>query len=66
MKIYIEKKTKKDDINKTYVVVVADLGYSKKYLCYDKSIICELLDISPRQLAELKVGVYELNIQKGV
>lgn len=49
---------------RTYYALVLDLGYTRKYLTFDKYMCMELLEKSPRELEELPLGEYII-IEKG-
>lgn len=39
--------------NRDYFAIVADLGYCRKFLCFDSGVIAECLGVMPKQLADL-------------
>lgn len=60
--LYVEKRKGK---NGEYFALVADLGYIKKIISFDKYLIAELLDMSIKELNDLpdsvRVGRIEYN-----
>lgn len=43
---------------KTYTALVADLGYTRKYLTFDSYVIAEIVGESNKTICELPVGEY--------
>lgn len=54
MKIYVEKKVSKN--GHEYSALKADLGYKCLTLTFDKNIIMEVLNLSPKELFELPLN----------
>lgn len=54
MTIYVEKSTSKK--GNVYIALKADLGYKSVVLTFDKNIIMEVSDLTPKDLFELPVN----------
>lgn len=55
MKITVEKRTSQKS-GKTYVCLCADLGYTTKPITFDMLTICEVANLSVRDIANMRVG----------
>ncbi len=53
----IYKKAVGEKSGKPYSCIAVDLGYREAVLTFDSAVIAELLDCSPRELANKPVGV---------
>ena len=53
----IYKKAISEKSGKAYNCIVVDMGYREVTLTFDSAVIAELLDCSPRELANKPVGV---------
>lgn len=56
MNLYVECRKSKKDNGGFYHCLCADVGYRVIVLSYDKGVCAELLNVSPRKLAEMKEG----------
>ena len=59
MKIIFKKAVGKQS-NKNYNALVVKTGYSEETLTFDSKLIAEILNVTPRQLAAVPVGEYEI------
>lgn len=59
MKIFYKKAVGKQS-NKNYDALVVKTGYSEETLTFESKLIAEILNVTPRQLAAVPVGEYEI------
>lgn len=59
MKIFFKKAVGQKS-NKSYNALVVKTGYSEETLSFDSKLIAEILNVTPRQLAAVPVGEYEI------
>lgn len=59
MKIFFKKAVGQKS-NKNYNALVVKTGYSEETLTFDSKLIAEILNVTPRQLAAVPVGEYEI------
>lgn len=55
-KINLTVETRISKTGNKYSALFADLGYCKRGLCFDSSLLCELLDCPPSALKSLPEG----------
>ena len=62
----IYKKAVGEKSGKPYNCIAVDLGYREVVLTFDSAVIAELLDCSPRELANKPVGTEVIGYLGGV